>query len=121
MKTSLYLPCTFAGDKCTFICSNGPVSGVLGQAASINCTLSNAELLQNLTWSRKGKKIVESSSYKIYQEDNQFVLKIHKLSREDVGDYNCSGVDLIMGTHVYSTVPLLNDVTQAAGNSDNNG
>ena len=118
-RSHLYCPCFFAGGKCTFICNEGPFSGVLRQTVSIRCTLSNATLLRNLTWSTNGKQIVESSLYKIYQEYDQFVLKIHKLSHEHAGDYNCSGVDLIMGTHVYSTVTLSNLVTQPSINSEN--
>ena len=119
IKTSLHLHCLFVGDKCTFICNEGPFSGVVRQTVSIRCTLSNATLLRNLTWSTNGKQIVESSLYKIYQEDDQFVLKIHNMSHEHAGDYNCSGVDMIMGTHVYSTVTLSNLVTQPPTNTDN--
>ena len=94
------------GSKCSFICSEGRQSGILGQPISIRCSLSNGTLLRNLTWFRGEKKIVNGSSYGVYREEKAFVLKIHKLSAEDIGDYNCSGFDVIMGNYVYSTTSL---------------
>ena len=114
MNSYLYLPLDdsnrtlcLLGSKCSFICSEGRQSGILGQLISIRCSLSNGTLLRNLTWFRGEKKIVNGSSYRVYREEKAFVLKIHKLSGEDAGNYKCSGFDVIMGNHVYSTTNLV--------------
>ena len=94
------------GSKCSFICSKGRQSGILGQPISIRCLLSNETLLRNLTWFRGEKKIGYGSSYGVSREGKYFVLKIHRLSEEDFGNYTCNGFDVVMGNPVYSTTHL---------------
>jgi len=100
-------PCDKEGSKCSFICSGGEYGGEIGQPISIRCLLSNGTLLRNLTWFKDEKKIVNSSSYRIFHEEKAFILMIHKVSLEDNGEYNCSGFDAVMGNPVYSTTNLL--------------
>lgn len=89
---------------------------MIGRSVKIYCLLSDGKLLGNLTWYKGGKQISNDSSYSIYLEDDVFSLAISKMSSSDVGDYNCSGVDLIMGNHFYSTVKLTGDHANGSGN-----
>jgi len=99
-------PCDKDDTKCSFICSKRQHHGVLGKPTTIRCSLSNGTLLRNLTWFRGEKKIFNGSSYEVYRKEKAFLLKIHRLSQEDIDDYNCSGFDVIMGNYVYSTTNL---------------
>ena len=63
--------------------------------------------MRNLTWLKGTEKIVTSCSHTVSHDEKNFVLKIHRLSLDDVGDYTCSGNDVIMGNHFYSTTNLV--------------
>ena len=95
-----------AGHKCTFICSDSEHTGIFGQSVRVSCSLSDGTLLKNLTWHKGGIPIANSSLYSIYKDENTFVLLINKLSVADVGNYTCSGIEQIMGNHVYSETTL---------------
>ena len=62
--------------------------------------------MRNLSWYKGNKKIVDGASHEIDNEENKFVLTIHKLSLNDAGDYVCSGFDMIMGHQFNNTVHL---------------
>ena len=95
------------GSKCSNICSEKQHKGVLGQPISIRCSLSNRTLLQNLAWLKGGKKVIGNCSYNVRLDGHNFVLRIKKLSQDDVGKYTCSGTEKMMGRYFYSTTNLV--------------